>query len=381
MRKNIDRSHVFKTFSELVSIDSLSFQEKLVAKYVIAKLKTLGIKVEEDHAGEVLREESNRKDLVSGNLYAYIPGTIKGNSIILSSHLDTVSPGLNKKAILGEDGIIRSDGTTVLGADDEAAVTAILELVRVLKVENIQHRDLELVFSVGEEAYDRGIKEFDFHRLKGNEVYVVDMGGEVGRAAVAAPTLISFQIHVIGRAAHAGSAPEKGIHSLKIAAEAISSLKLGKLDDESTRNIGIFQSGNGTNVIPAEAIIKGEVRSRSHEKALSFLKETKQIFEQVANKYGATIEFSSQIRLVAYQTPLDAPVVERFKRATQALNLSADFVKTFGGSDNNHYNANGISGIVISRGGEEAHSTRESIKLDDIVLTTRLLFELVTDSK
>lgn len=380
MSVNIDKASVFKTFSELVNIDSLSFQEKLAATYVKNKLKQFNIKAEEDDVGEILKNESERKELVSGNLYAYVPGTIKGKPIIISSHLDTVSPGLNKKAILGEDGIIRSDGTTVLGADDEAAVAAILELIKVLKSQNIPHRDLELVFSVGEEAYDRGIREFNFKKLKGNEVYVVDMGGKVGRAAVAAPTLISFQVHIIGRAAHAGSEPEKGIHSIKIASEAISVLRLGKLDEESTRNIGIFQSGSGTNIIPEEAVIKGEVRSRSHQKALDFLEETKQVFERAANKYGATVDFSSQIRLVAYQTPLNAPVVERFKRAANALKLPVEFLKTFGGSDNNYYSANGISGIVISRGGEEAHSTRESIRLDDIALTTELLLKLVTDS-
>lgn len=381
MGKYIDQKRLFQTFSELVSLDSLSFQEKPAAEYVREFLKNIGVEAEEDDAGAKLAAESSRKELVSGNIYAYIPGEIDGPPLILSAHLDTVAPGLNKKAVLGEDGIIRSDGTTVLGADDQAAVAAILEAVKTLREKKIPHRSLELVFSVAEEAYDRGIREFAFGRLRGREVYVVDMGGAIGRASIEAPTLISFQIRVKGRAAHAGSAPEQGIHSIKIAAEATAKLQLGKLDEESVRNIGIFRGGSATNVIPEETLVEGEVRSRSHEKALQLLQETEEIFTTAVQAAGATLRFDSQIRMKSYKTDPEAAVVRRFKKAAAELHIPVNLTKSFGGSDNNYYSANGISGIVISRGGEFAHSVRERIKLEDLVLAAELLILIAGDEE
>ncbi len=195
-------------FCSIVLIDSPSFNERKMADYVKRELINIGADVYEDNAGEYYNGSA-------GNVYAYLKGNIEGNPILFSAHLDTVEPSKGKKAVVHSDGKITSDGSTVLGADDGAGIAAILEALYKIKEENIPHRDIELLFPIAEEVYIKGTNAFDFNKIRSKTAYVLDLDGNVGKAAVKAPTLISFEINITGKSSHAGFSPEKGINKTR----------------------------------------------------------------------------------------------------------------------------------------------------------------------
>ena len=191
--------------------------------------------------------------------------------------MDTVEPSRGKKAVFHPDGTVTSDGTTVLGADDLAGVTAIYEAVRYLKEQNLPHRTIEILITTGEELYCKGANAFGYSKVQSKEAYALDLSGKIGAAAYAAPTLISFEARVQGKAAHAGFYPEKGINSIQAAARAIARLSQGRIDENTTANVGLFSGGTGTNIVPEACTAAGEIRSLNHEKAMKILSEYHQI--------------------------------------------------------------------------------------------------------
>lgn len=223
----ISQERLTQDFLELTAVSSESLDERKAADLLTQKLHELGFSVVEDKAGEKLGGNA-------GNLYGFLKGTIPGEPLLFSAHMDTVKPGRNKKPILHEDGIFTSDGTTVLGADDAAGLAEILEGIRSVRESGQPHRDIEILFPVAEEIYIQGSGVFDFNRILAKEAYVLDISGEVGSAAVRAPSLISFRVTVNGRASHAGFAPEKGVHAIAAAAEAIVHIPLGQADEETS---------------------------------------------------------------------------------------------------------------------------------------------------
>ncbi len=368
----VDKKKIGKTFQELVSIDSPSFAEKQVAEYLKNRFEQNEILLSEDRNGKLCGSNT-------GNLYAYVKGDIEGPSILLSAHMDTVMPAFGKRAIFHENGTITSDGTTVLGADDFAGITAILEAISYLKENSIKHRDFELLFTVSEEVYCEGAKKYDYSNIKSKEAYVLDLSGKVGGAAYAAPTILSFEAEVLGKAAHAGFAPEEGIHAIGIAANAIAKLKQGRIDEESTANIGLIQGGEGINIVPSKCLVKGEVRSLQHNKALKIANEYKELFQETANLYGANLNWRQEVQIEAYETPRDSQAVVRFEKACEELDIQTDFVKTFGGSDNNVFAKHGISGLVLATAMNKVHSVEEYTTLDELVKISSLVVNLLTN--
>lgn len=252
-----------KLLLQLVEIDSPSGEENGIIKFLKKKYEEIGIHLQEDN---------------SGNLYAEIEG--KGDYLLLSAHMDTVNPGKGKKAVVNADGIISSDGTTILGADDYSGLVEIYEVAKYVMDNHIPHKAIELLFTTGEERYCVGAKKFDFRKVKAKTAYVLDLSGPVGRAAYAAPTILSFEAVVRGKAAHAGFNPEEGIHAIQAASRAIGKLQLGKVKEGVTGNVGIMQGGKGTNIVPDEVRIQGEIRSMQHEDAIRLADEYRCIFEE-----------------------------------------------------------------------------------------------------
>lgn len=267
----IQTERLLSEFCELVSVDSVSFQERKMADLLKKKLKELGVEVYEDISGSVYGSNT-------GNLYGFFKGELEGMPLLFSAHMDTVEPGVGKKAVCKADGRIVSEGDTVLGADDAAGITAILEAIRSLKEEKIPHRDIELLFPIAEEAYVKGSSVFDYRHVKSREAYVLDLSGAVGKASLQEPTLISFQVEISGKAAHAGFAPEEGIHAILLAAEAITKIRQGRIGEETTVNIG--------------RIAGGENCKTSHE-----------------------------VHLKAYQVEEEEPVVQRFLKVCKKLGI------------------------------------------------------------
>jgi tripeptide aminopeptidase len=366
----IREERIRKQFAEMVSIDSPSFGERKLADYVSRELEALGFQVYEDQAGEHYGSDT-------GNIYGFLKGTVQGDPLLFSAHMDTVEPSRGKKAVFQEDGKITSAGDTVLGSDDVAGIVEILEGIRHLKEEGIAHRDIEVLFPIAEELYIKGTKVFDFERIHAREAYVLDMSGEPGAAAVKAPTLISFTVTVHGKASHAGFAPEEGVHALQIMCRAIDGIRQGRIDEETTLNIGMIQGGCATNIVPEQCVCRGELRSYSHRKALDQLETVRRSFEKAVEDTKASFELESSVDLIAYETERDSAVVQRFIKSCERLNLSGTLTSTFGGSDNNNFAAHGIQGIVLSCGMNETHSVREYTTIQELVTGAKLVAELI----
>ena len=226
------RKELLIFLSELVSIDSPSLEEREMADTLKAKFAEIGVNFTEDHTQE--QTGSN-----AGNLFARIPGSIDGAPVLFAAHMDTVEPAKGKKAVFHDDGTVTSDGTTVLGADDLAGVTAIYEAVRHITEAGAPHSPIEILISTGEELYCKGANAFDYSQVQAKEAYVLDLSGAIGAAAYAAPTLVSFKAEIQGKAAHAGFHPEDGINSIQAAARAVPpQLPQGHVDESTTANIG-----------------------------------------------------------------------------------------------------------------------------------------------
>ncbi|MCD7839378.1 MAG: M20/M25/M40 family metallo-hydrolase [Erysipelotrichaceae bacterium] len=367
---NINKDRIVHEFLELTNIDSESFHERKMADVLIDRLKELGFDVIEDDAYKHYNSEA-------GNIYGYLKGKLDKPSILLSAHMDTVSPGNNKYPIV-DGNIIKSDGSTVLGADDVAGLVEILEGIRYVQEKNLPHRDIEILFPIAEEQYDKGTQIFDFSQIKSRQAYVLDLSGDIGIAAIKAPSILSFEIKVIGQASHAGFDPENGIHAIYIASQAISKLKLGHIDEESTLNIGTIQGGIARNIVPEETICLGEIRSYDHVKAMKYLKEVEDIFNETAKKYHGKIKMNYEVHMEAYENDMNSDTVKDFISACQYIGINAKFCHTFGGSDNNHFMENGIEGLVISSAMYNVHSTNEYTKIDELVKGATLVAALIS---
>ncbi|MFA9378550.1 MAG: M20/M25/M40 family metallo-hydrolase [Lachnotalea sp.] len=369
-RYAVNTQRLVNEFTHLVSIDAVSFEERKMADYLIEQLTILGFEVSEDRAGEYYNSNT-------GNIYAIKKGTVAGNSILFSSHMDTVEPGKNKKAIIHEDGTITSDGTSILGADDVSGIAAILEAVRMIEENKLKHRDIEILFTIGEEAYLRGSEVFDYSVIQAKEAYTLDLCGEIGTVALQAPTVMSFTLEIFGKASHAGFQPEEGINSIEIASKIISQIKQGKVDSDTTFNIGTIEGGTATNIVSDYCKIKGEIRSYYHEKVLAQLAILEKISKQITGEYAASYKLENVIVCIAYQMEETSDAVQKFMNACNELNYEISLTKTFGGSDNNNLVCHGINGLVIACGMEQVHTCKEYTNIEALIKSTMLLLKLV----
>ncbi len=367
----VNKERITEEFIRLVEIDSISYRERVLADVLRKSLTELGFIVTEDNAGQYYAGNC-------GNIYGYLEGTLEGNPILFSAHMDTVEPGLNKKAVLHQDGTITSDGSTVLGADDLSGIVSILEAVRTIQELGLPHRSIEVLFTIAEEVYIRGSEVYDYSAIRSKEAYVLDLFGPVGTAALSAPTLVSFTAEIKGKASHAGFAPEEGINAIAIAAEAVAGIRQGRIDEETTVNIGLIEGGKARNIVSELCTLKGEVRSLKHEKATSEADRIEEILRKIATAHGAKAEFLTEFGCLAYQVEKEHPVVRRYARACRELGYATDYVSTFGGSDNNNFHRNGITGIVIACGMNQVHSCSEYTHTEELTKCSNIVLKLMT---
>ena len=368
----INKERILNEFIELVSIDSPSYREREMVDVLKQKLEGLGFAVLEDDAGEQIHGNA-------GNIYAFLDGSLDAEPIMFSAHTDTVEPSRGKRPVIHEDGRITSSGDTILGSDDLCGVVEILEAVRHLQEEGLPHRPMEIIFTVAEEVFGKGAKAYDYegHRIKSREAYVMDMSGHVGTAALWAPTIIGWKAEIRGKAVHAGFAPEEGINAIASACAAIVKLDYGKVAENTTMSIGTICGGNADNIVPDLCTVTGEVRSLDHENACQLIDKIRKVFEE--NAGAAKVTFKTEEHIVAYHTPEEHSVVQRFLRACARSGFPGEVVSTLGGSDNNVFARYGIKGIVLSCGMNKVHSTEEYTTVDDLIDGTALIAELLTD--
>jgi tripeptide aminopeptidase len=359
----INETRLVQTFLDLVAIDSPGGQEAEIGAELIRRLSELGAQVFRDEHGNVIgRWDSSQ-----------------GDWLLLSAHMDTVGKDTGIKPQI-RDGVIYSDGTTILGADDKSGIAIILETIHVLREARLPHPPLEVVFSVGEELGLKGAKLLDKSRLRARRGYILDTGGPVGTIVNSAPSQDSLQVTVYGKKAHAGSEPEKGINAIRVASEAIAAMPLGRIDPETTANIGIIQGGVATNIVPDEVHIRGEARSRDESKLAAQTAAMRAAFEEAAQRHGARVEWKATRSYRGYRLAEETPVIAEAMAAARRLGITPLLVPSGGGTDANIYAEVGIACAVLSTGMQEAHTPQEHIAIADMVTAARLLAEIVTNA-
>lgn len=370
----IDEERLGKRFAALARIDSESGSEALIAKVLEKELTDLGATVVFDNAGAKINGDC-------GNLVATFNGNTDVEPVMLSGHMDTVVPGKGVKVIF-KDGVFTSDGTTILGSDDKSALAIILEVMQVIKDNNLACPPVEVVMTVCEEQGLLGAKNLDCSRLKSKFGYIldaVDTEGIVNRAPAA--NRISAKIY--GRAAHAGSSPENGISAIYAASCAIAKLELGRIDEETTCNLGVISGGAATNIVPEYVEIHGEARSHDPSKLDTVTHTIVSTFENTMAELQADGDTVPRVEMIVENDfphtsiPEDHMVIKLAQKA--AANLGRDLVcKTSGGAaDANVFFGKGIAAGVIGTGMTDVHTLKESIALKDMVSCAQLVLEIL----
>ena len=374
----INAPRLISELVELVQIPSLSKREGAIARRLCQVLAAMGGEVEVDDAGGKVGGET-------GNVIARFRGSAPtAPPFLLSAHMDTVTPGENVKPVVEGD-VIRTDGTTVLGGDDKAGVVAILEAVRALREQRIPHGDLELVFTICEELGLLGVKHLDVSRFRAKMGLVLDCDGvdELITKAPAANRMV-FTIH--GLEAHAGVCPENGISAIKVAAEAIAAMNLGRIDAETTANLGIIQGGMANNIVPKQAVVRGEARSRNNEKLHAQTEHMRNCFNEAARRHrvilnGKEIHARVEERIERDYEVMDLPddcrIVRLVRGAAKALGRSLVTRPTGGGSDANVLNGKGLQVANLACGMRAIHTVNEWLDVKDVVRTAELLVEVI----
>jgi len=360
----INESRLVQTFLDLVAIDSPSGQEQAIADDLVKRFTALG--------GEVVRDEHH-------NLIARFPNG-RGDWLMLSAHMDTVGADVGIKPQI-RDGIIFSDGTTILGGDDKSGVAVILEILQSLQEDGTAHPPLEAVISVSEEVGLQGARWLDKGQIRSRSGVILDGGGPLSNIVVSAPSQDSLRVTVYGRKAHAGAEPEKGINAIRVASEAIAAMPLGRIDEETTANIGVIQGGTATNIVPDEVFIRGEARSRNAEKLAKQTAAMVAAFEDAAERNGARVEVKIQRSYNSYTLTEATPIVAKTMAAIQKLGQTPVLKASGGGTDGNIYAEHGIYCCVLSTGMSQVHTTNENIAISAMVACARLLQDIVANSE
>lgn len=366
----VNEKRLVESFMELVRIDSISREERDLADFLIEKLEDLGLEVIVDQAGE--KAKSN-----CGNIIARFKGNIKEvTPIMFSAHMDTVVPGKNIDPLLKGEKIL-SSGKTILGADDKAAIAALLEALHIIKEKNILHGDIEILFTICEEIGLKGAKNLDISSLNARMAFVLDSGGPVGEIISAAPSQNSLKIIIHGKSAHAGSNPEEGINAIQVAGFALSRMKLGRIDEETTTNIGIISGGKATNIIPDEVILEGEVRSRNEEKLEKYTKILKQVVEDTAQEFKAKAEVIINREFYCYNLSTDDRIVKIAMKAAKDMGLEPLLRPSGGGSDANVFNKKGFPSVDLAIGMEKVHTVDEYILVKNLKNTVEYILSII----
>lgn len=353
---------VVKYFLELVCIDSESKNERKVADKLKADLAALGAEVFEDEAH--LEHGGN-----AGNVFARIAGNPAKEPLLFCAHMDTVKPGNGIKPII-TDGVIHTDGSTILGSDDKSGVAEIMIGIKRVVDSGEDHAPIEVLFTICEEIGLLGARSFDKSLLKSKLGYAFD-SHVVGEVIIGAPSAEKFQIIVRGKEAHAGVEPENGINALRVASEAIALMPNGRIDFESTCNMGKISGGIATNIVPNEIVIHGEARSHDDSKLDKIIAEVKQALDTAVARYQlphgqAAYEFNTSRDYVAFSIAEDHPVVQLAKDAMLELGIAPQIKKGGGGSDANILNLAGISMVICGSGMDNVHTVRERIKISEL---------------
>ena len=372
----ISKERMTEHLMEIIRIDSPSKKEEPVAIKLQKDMEDIGAECIYDDAGEKVGGNV-------GNMLVKIKGnTDQAPTFFLSSHMDTVSPGLGIKPVI-EDGIMKSDGTTILGADDKSGVSILVEVIRTLKEQDLPHGDIEVAFTICEEIGLLGAKYFDTSQLDSSYGIVLD-SSTPDRLVLKCPSsdYLTFRVH--GLEAHAGICPENGINAIKIASDAISKMNIGRIDHETTANIGIIGGGEAVNIIPNLVKVTGEVRSHDNDKLDRQVQHMCDCFQSVAENYSVVLEGEKKTPTIdidvnrVYQKMDVSPsskVTGMVDKAVSNLGHSIEHHTSGGGCDANYFNNNGIECVNLGTGMYELHTVNEYLVLDEFYRSAEIVLE------
>jgi tripeptide aminopeptidase len=373
----INQERIKNLLLELIQIDSHSREERDVALLIKKYCEEMGADVEIDDAGSKVGGNT-------GNVIARFKGTIEGAPLMMAAHMDTVVPGKGVKPIIEGD-IIRTDGTTVLGGDDKSGCAVIIETIRCLQEQNIPYTDIEAIFTICEEVGLLGAKNVDVSKLK-SKIGIVFDSDDPGFLFTKGPSQNYIDIKIHGLESHAGVAPEDGISAIIIAAEAIAGMKLGRIDDETTANIGIINGGMATNIIPNLVELRGEARSHNAEKLKAQCDHIVSRFEETASKYEVTvggkttkahIESKVELSYSAMDVSDDSDVVKLVVGAASRLGKVVKTLASGGGCDANVFNQKGIQCANLGTGMRAIHTVNEWLDVKDMYESAEITMEIL----
>lgn len=349
---------MIKQFMEMVQIDSESGEEAEFIQYLEKEFQTLGAETQVDSYG---------------NLVAKLPakGCEGKKPVLLSCHADTVKPGKGIKPVL-KDGVIRSQGNTILAADDKAGIAEMLEALRIAQV----YPPVEIAISRQEEVGLLGVKNLDYSLLSAKKGFLLD-NDTLDTIVIGGPSYFAIDVEITGRAAHAGMEPEKGINAILAASKAIAALKLGRLDHETTANVGVIDGGMIRNGVPDHASFLAECRSLTHEKGRKLADEMVAIIKEQVESIGATVEIKVDNLCQAVDIPEDSWTVEISKKALKTVGVDATTTFITGFTDASIYNNKGIEVAVVGIGAQLEHSTEEHIHIDDMEKALKMVVEIL----
>jgi tripeptide aminopeptidase len=366
-------SEAVDLFLELAAIPSPPGEERGVADVVLRYLRGLGLEPDEDDCGP-------RIGSTAGNLYARVEPTAEGTPLFLCGHMDTVPPDGKLEPVV-DDGIVRNVAGTILGGDNKAAVAAMLEGVRRVLVENVPHAGIELVFTPKEEVGLVGANAFDHDRLRAQIGYVYDQEGAMGEVVLGAPWSRALEVRFHGRSAHAGMAPEEGRSAIQAAAKAIADLRLGRVDEVTTANVGTITGGTAGNVVPEWCTFLAEARSHDEAKLAALVQEMLDAFSFAATDTECDVETTVRKSYDGYRLKRDEPAVALAAAAFARTGVEPRYGLSGGGADANVFNQRGRPCVNLSHGVFGFHTPDEHVAVADLEAMVDMTIALVEEAR
>ncbi len=366
----MNQQKLIDLFLQLVRIDGVSLHERAVADFIKQELADLRIPFREDDAAAKVKGNS-------GNLIArMVSDGDRRPPLLLLAHMDTVKSTANLQPRF-EDGVMRSDGNTILGVDNRAGVALILYILTEITQRKLKHRNLEIIFTVGEELGMLGALALDFAQLQAQEGFVFDCTAHPGGYVTSTPTAIDFRVHCKGRPAHSAVAPEKGINALSMAMQVINSFPVGRVNEHTVANIGTIHGGSADNVVPDEVTITGEFRSFQETEIRRIRAALEASCLAVSKKWGGQCEPVFKNSFYGFHFEPTMPSVKRLHDVFHKSGVRPQPMVYYGGSDANVFNANGIKVINIGIGAQNPHANDEHIAIADLTKGTEILLHLI----
>jgi tripeptide aminopeptidase len=349
---------VLDLFTELAALPSPPGEERAVADVVAAYLRDLSLEVDEDDAGA-------RVDSTIGNVFARVEPTAEGTPIFLCAHLDTVPPSGRIEPVVDE-GVVRNAGGTILGADNKSAVAAMLDATRRVLAENRPHAGIELLFTPKEEVGLLGAAAFDHTRLRARVGYVYDQAAPIGDVILGAPHSQSMEVRFHGRAAHSGMYPEEGRSAIAAAARAIADLRLGRIDEETTANVGTIRGGTAGNIVPEWCTFLAEARSHDERKLVDVVQEMLDAISFAAGLEDCEVETEVHKSYRGYRFKRDDDVVRLAHTALERAGYTPSYGLSGGAADANVFNERGLQCLNLANGMQDIHTPDERIAVADL---------------